>query len=233
MMLFARLARLTIAQKLPLYIVGAGVLVGLAIGITTYYNASVSLEQARRDQLVTALAGQKATLRTYLTGIRHDLVTLASSSTTRNALIWFSEAWEELGEQPTSDLQRLYITDNPHPVGQKDNLDAAEDQSTYSDTHALYHPFSANYCVRKVTTTSFCSIPMAIFFIRFSRSGTSRPTSYPANGATPIWAGHFVPLGIIQCRIIRLSSIFGPMARAKVLRQASFHRRCWTRMAYC
>ncbi|NJO33829.1 MAG: HAMP domain-containing protein, partial [Rhodospirillales bacterium] len=133
MMLFARLARLTIAQKLPLYIVGAGVLVGLAIGITTYYNASVSLEQARRDQLVTALAGQKATLRTYLTGIRHDLVTLASSSTTRNALIWFSEAWEELGEQPTSDLQRLYITDNPHPVGQKDNLDAAEDQSTYSD----------------------------------------------------------------------------------------------------
>ncbi|MEZ5935130.1 MAG: methyl-accepting chemotaxis protein [Alphaproteobacteria bacterium] len=140
MKLFGCFGELRIAQKLPLYIVGAGLLVGSIIGISTYINASASLEQARRDQLVTALAGQKATLQIYLTGIKHDLVTLASSSMTRNALVWFSEAWEEFGERPTEDLQRLYVTENPNPTGQKDNLDNAEDGSTYSDTHALYHP---------------------------------------------------------------------------------------------
>lgn len=140
MRLPARLGRLSIAQKLPLYIVGAGLLVGSAIGYSTYVSASASLEQARRDQLATAVAGQNATLRTYLTGIENDLVTLASSSMTRNALIWFSEAWEELGDQPTKELRRVYIDENPHAVGQKDDLDAADDGSTYSDTHSLYHP---------------------------------------------------------------------------------------------
>jgi len=32
-------------------------------------------------------------------------------------------------------------TENPHPTGQKENLDAADDDSTYSDVHALYHPW--------------------------------------------------------------------------------------------
>ena len=113
---------------------------GNALGISTYLNAAASLEKARRDQLVTALAGRKATLQIYLTGIKHDLVTLASSSMTRNALLWFSEAWEEFDERPTGELQRLYITDNPHPIGEKESLDDAGDGSTYSDTHALYHP---------------------------------------------------------------------------------------------
>lgn len=141
MPLFARLSRLKIAEKLPIYIVGAGLLVGLSIGISTYMSAATSLEQARRDQLATALAGKRATLRSYLEGIENDLTNLASSTMTRSALSWFSEAWEELGEQPTEELQRIYITENPHPTGQKENLDAGTDGSSYSDTHSLYHPW--------------------------------------------------------------------------------------------
>jgi hypothetical protein len=85
--------RLTIAQKLPLYIVGAGLLVGVTIGVSTYLNAAASLEEARRDQLGTALAGQSATLRTYLASIENDLSTVATSSMTRNAILWLSEGW--------------------------------------------------------------------------------------------------------------------------------------------
>ncbi|MGH1480366.1 MAG: methyl-accepting chemotaxis protein [Geminicoccales bacterium] len=140
MKLFACFTKLKIAQKLPLYIVGSGLLVGVAIGLSTYLNAAASLEQARRDQMATALGGQRTALRTYLIGIEHDLVSLATSSMTQNALLWFSEAWEELGDQQTEKLQRAYITENPHPTGQKENLDDAGDGSSYSDTHALYHP---------------------------------------------------------------------------------------------
>ena len=141
MPLFARLFRLKIAEKLPIYIVAAGLLVGLSIGISTYISAATSLEQARRDQLATALAGKRATLRSYLEGIENDLTNLASSTMTRSALTWFSEAWEELGDEPKEQLQRIYITENPHPTGQKENLDAGDDGSSYSDTHSLYHPW--------------------------------------------------------------------------------------------
>ncbi|WP_339725521.1 methyl-accepting chemotaxis protein [uncultured Paraglaciecola sp.] len=37
-------------------------------------------------------------------------------------------------------LQYYYIQDNPHPLGNKHNLDAASDGSTYSELHGRYHP---------------------------------------------------------------------------------------------
>lgn len=37
-------------------------------------------------------------------------------------------------------MQTLYIADNPHPLGSKQLLDAANDGSTYSQLHARYHP---------------------------------------------------------------------------------------------
>ena len=140
-MLLARLSRLKIAEKLPIYIVGAGLLVGLTVGISTYLSAAASLEKARQDQLATALGGQRATLSGYLDSIENELVTLAASSTAKNAALWFSEAWEDVDGDPTERLQRLYITENPHPTGQKAELDAAGDGSSYSDVHALYHPW--------------------------------------------------------------------------------------------
>ena len=38
-------------------------------------------------------------------------------------------------------MQHLYIEENPHPTGQKENLVAASDGSAYSRIHAYYHPW--------------------------------------------------------------------------------------------
>jgi methyl-accepting chemotaxis protein len=37
-------------------------------------------------------------------------------------------------------LQKLYIADNPNPIGSKQLLDAADDRSAYSAAHARFHP---------------------------------------------------------------------------------------------
>ena len=37
-------------------------------------------------------------------------------------------------------LQKLYIADNPNPIGSKQLLDAADDGSAYSTAHARFHP---------------------------------------------------------------------------------------------
>lgn len=42
-------------------------------------------------------------------------------------------------------LQYLYISHNPNPVGQKDNLNNAGDGSYYSTVHAKYHPIIRNH----------------------------------------------------------------------------------------
>ena len=43
-------------------------------------------------------------------------------------------------QQAAQYLQYHYIANNPKPVGQKDELIQADDQSEYSRVHALYHP---------------------------------------------------------------------------------------------
>lgn len=48
-------------------------------------------------------------------------------------------------QNPTEVLQRLYITDNPHPTGSKEELDAASDGSSYSGFHAEHHPWFRHF----------------------------------------------------------------------------------------
>jgi methyl-accepting chemotaxis protein len=40
-----------------------------------------------------------------------------------------------------SELQRVYITENPHPTGEKDKLYDAKTGSLYDVIHAKYHPW--------------------------------------------------------------------------------------------
>ncbi len=60
---------------------------------------------------------------------------------TRNASL--SSYWPP--EQNSRILQYLYIAANPFETGAKHNLDQANDDSTYSRTHRLYHPIIRNY----------------------------------------------------------------------------------------
>jgi methyl-accepting chemotaxis protein len=45
----------------------------------------------------------------------------------------------------TQMLQSLYISENSHPIGAKEKLDAASDSSSYSQVHRQYHPIIRDY----------------------------------------------------------------------------------------
>lgn len=136
-----RFDNLKISYQLPILIVGAGLLVGVSLGLSTYFNAAKSLEDVEREKLIVALEGRNATLQSYLTGIQQDLEIVASNVTTRWALAGFQEGWAELETNQTEQLQNSYIHDNQYPLGHKHKLDAAEDDTTYSEIHDLYHPW--------------------------------------------------------------------------------------------
>ena len=80
-------------------------------------------------------------MQLYLASIEEDLRVNAVSPMVRDALIAFEAGWQDLGADPGAKLQQLYIEDNPHPIGAKDELDAAADGSAYSQTHGRYHPW--------------------------------------------------------------------------------------------
>ncbi|MEZ5934314.1 MAG: cache domain-containing protein, partial [Alphaproteobacteria bacterium] len=118
-----------------------GSLVATGVGVGAYVTASSSLENQARLNLRATLEDREEVLRHYLESISEDLQLVAASSATRSALEAFSEGWRQIDGKPTETLQRLYIMDNPHPTGEKDKLDAANDGSTYSEVHGRYHPW--------------------------------------------------------------------------------------------
>ena len=136
-----KISSLSIALKLPLMIVGAGGLVGVCIGIAAYWNAYDTLGDEAKIRLSALLESREAALSDYLGSIEQDLRFVASNPATKDAVVAFRDSWAELGGGAEETLQRLYITENPHPTGSKDNLDAASDGSAYSEVHAQYHPW--------------------------------------------------------------------------------------------
>ncbi len=140
---------LKIAVKIPLIIVAlssAAILIASAIG---YFKAADALSKEASAKLVALLDARTTQLNLYLSDIRDDLQSVADNEMTRAALDSFKTAKAEFGGQFTERLQRLYITDNPHPTGEKHKLDRANDSSQYSQFHARFHPWFRDFLERR------------------------------------------------------------------------------------
>ena len=132
--------KLNLAWKLPLLIVVPGFLVICISG-------AIEIEQTRR----TFIKEQQASFRSFVSGRANsierwlddgslDVRGLAKSLGVRSALKEFSAAWETQGASAGRDLRKLYIADNPHPIGNKDDLNQANDGSDWSVAHSRHHP---------------------------------------------------------------------------------------------
>jgi methyl-accepting chemotaxis protein len=130
-----------ISVKLPIFIAGAALITGLAIGVANYINAAKEVRTGAETKLLALMESRRSGLTTYLASIEQDLRFQAANPTVIEALESFKFGWGELSQGATKALQRLYIADNPHPTGQKENLDFAEDGSPYSEAHKKYHPW--------------------------------------------------------------------------------------------
>lgn len=135
------LARLSIAAKIPALVVSSALALAVAMGLGNYYQASDAQMTAASQALEAVAEGRKHELSGYLASIEQDMRSTAQNPSVQKAVVAFSEAWSAFPDTPTKTLQDLYIENNPHPVGEKHKLDAAEDGSTYSKVHAVYHPW--------------------------------------------------------------------------------------------
>lgn len=133
--------QLPISHKLMTMIVGSGAMLSATqMTASAWLTSNMATDEAEHG-LQGLAESRRDALNGYLSSIKQDLTTVASNPYTLNALLSFDEAWGELGRNPKETLQRLYIQENPHPLGEKHKLDAASDGSLYSAAHADFHPW--------------------------------------------------------------------------------------------
>lgn len=132
---------LKLSRKLPLIITGAALATGLLIGALSLRSASNEATEQLQDKFLALAEGRKAELSLYLDSIQSDLHFMSSNPATLAALQDFKQGWQALGSAQTQRLQALYINENPHPTGAKEQLDTASDGSFYSQAHSKHHPW--------------------------------------------------------------------------------------------
>ena len=134
------LSKLKISFKLPiLFVFLAAVAVLFSSGMAVF-NAKENALEKSRQQLKTLNHAKIYTLNNYLKSIQEDLDIMAQSDYVKKALSDFKQGWDQIEGDKKSYLQNAYINQNPYPLGEKDNLNKANDGSTYSAFHELYHP---------------------------------------------------------------------------------------------
>ena len=133
--------RFKLSTKLPVLILILALTASLVIGISAYKKSASELQASADAKLIALQSSRQEHLSSYLESISQDLRVLSTNEAVVQALLDFTEAYGLLGSDAEAELQRLYIDDNPHPTGQKEELDAAQDGSVYSQLHARHHPY--------------------------------------------------------------------------------------------
>ncbi|MEM7179833.1 MAG: methyl-accepting chemotaxis protein [Spirochaetota bacterium] len=125
------------------------ILVILSTGILSLVFLLISnkgIKTSVRNSLEYVSNVKKREVSIYFHNKEADMQILAESLEVKNALSSFQDTYKNTVRREsasffTTDLQRKYITENPNPTGQKDNLNFSDDGSEYSRIHKKYHPF--------------------------------------------------------------------------------------------
>ncbi|UWQ39484.1 methyl-accepting chemotaxis protein (plasmid) [Leisingera aquaemixtae] len=134
------LKSLKLAHKLPLFVVGFGMLVTAILVTISTVSFQRSAELNAQDQLSSMVADRKLSVQTLLDGIHADVQTLASVPSTATAIEWLTMTWNDLEGNPGQVLRQAYIDANPHPAGERHLLARAEGDSPYHMHHESFHP---------------------------------------------------------------------------------------------
>ncbi len=121
--------------------VGLALLVASAVGMAAFVTAQKNSQDMIEARMGALLQAKSHELELYLTGIEQDLRVVSENPTVIEAIHAFDTAWDTLGSGQGELLQKAYIEDNPHPLGEKEKLDTSTTAGGYDAVHGQYHPW--------------------------------------------------------------------------------------------
>ncbi|MDP1724277.1 MAG: methyl-accepting chemotaxis protein [Alphaproteobacteria bacterium] len=135
----------SLSKKILILIIATILVTGLSIGLVGYFSAKNIIQDGVEEKLESLLQNRKKNLNDYLSLIQQDLSFQSQNPFIHQAFQDYQKAWQEMGPQTGEKLQQAYITNNPNPVGKKEYLDFASDDSVYSQFHKEYHPWLRSF----------------------------------------------------------------------------------------
>ena len=138
---------LKIAQKLPLAVLGAALLVSAGVGTASYLIGSSTVDQMSQRQMQTVAAERSNQFTTFLSGLQADIVNSAATDSVQTTVRDFNIGWGQYATKKppldvVAELRKAYIDSNPNPEGQRQLLDVNEDKarSNWDFLHSKVHP---------------------------------------------------------------------------------------------
>ena len=137
-----KISSISLAVKLPVIIATAALVASIGVGLGSYLYSSSSIQHLDEERLTLIVEARRQQLDAYFSSIKGDLISIASNPITYQSIENFAGGWKVDGAEHAKLLYKNYVTDNPHPVGQKQKLDAANSGAwKYDRVHANVHPW--------------------------------------------------------------------------------------------
>ncbi len=129
--------------KYGLILVLALVTVAGVIYLDTRYRDAQYQEAVARFQLLGTL--RSSTLQTYFNTARAEVSAWSLSERIHQSMLELRAGWNQLGTDPGSEVQRLYIAESVPDAGGLAAREDAGDGSAYSRAHAKLHAFAREF----------------------------------------------------------------------------------------
>jgi len=133
-----RLFQMPISRRLPIMIAVFVACAMTVMGVLLYHSAAGMKREVAQTTMEGLAKDQAARVADWFRAKEDHLAATASTPLPANAIAQLSLALAQDGGD-LSAIRAAYVSGNPYPLGQRENLDMAEDGSAYSGAHATVH----------------------------------------------------------------------------------------------
>lgn len=133
-------AKMKIGTKLPVVMVVLVTLTTVTLTVASMFMTRSIITSSAENKLGAIALLKAKRMENLLDAVESDLRLQAQAPAISQALIALADGYNMLGAEAEETLKRVYITDNPNPLGEKDALVKADTGSSYGFIHAIYHP---------------------------------------------------------------------------------------------
>ncbi len=133
--------QIKLALKLPAMVIAIAAITGASLGVAAYFSSDAIVSEQAEERLAAGSENANAALEAYLGEVAEDLTLFAGRKDVSGALMSFAGAYRSLTSQgdPAELLQKAYVTDNPHPAGERRLLDSSNTLLAYDLNHRPQH----------------------------------------------------------------------------------------------
>lgn len=137
-----------ISKTLPAIIVGLGLICSVAVGYASFLSSSALIETLTEQRLRALAQSHGTALQSQIESYAASIQSTVASQMARASLSDFDAGWKKAGDGAAERMKKIYVTDNPHPIDQRDELVRAG-RKPYDRSHKSYHPALRSYINEK------------------------------------------------------------------------------------